>query len=116
MDVKMAAAAVAVAFLAAAAMQGLQDTVQALFLLAAVVVGLQAVQAVLQFRAAGQLQTTVQGGMEAVVPQMLWMASSVEGLLTKVVCSSLVVLGSSALERWFSVQQQQQPQAVYSQL
>jgi len=54
MDVKTIAAAVAVAVVAAAAMQGLQDTVQALFVLAAVVVGLQAVQAVLQFRAAAQ--------------------------------------------------------------
>ena len=107
MDVKMAAAAVAVAVLAAAAMQVLQDTVQALFLLAAVVVGLQAVQAVLQFRAAGQLQLTVQGGMEAVLPQVQWMAQFVEGVLAKAVCSSLVVLGNRALERWFSVQQQQ---------
>ena len=89
MDMKSTAAAVAVAFVAAAAMQGLQDTVQALFVLAAVAVGLQAVQAVLQFRVAAQLQSTVQGGMESLLPQMQWMSHSVEGVLTKVVCSSL---------------------------
>jgi hypothetical protein len=47
------------------------------------------------------------------------MAHSVGGLLTRVVCSSLVVLCSRALERWLSVQQQQQqqqPQAVHSKL
>ena len=89
MDMKSTAAAVAVCLVAAAAMQGLQDTVQALFVLAAVAVALQAVQAVLQFRAAAQLQSTVQGGMESLLPQMQWMSHSVEGVLTKVVCSSL---------------------------
>jgi len=89
MDMKSTAAAVAVCMVAAAAMQGLQDTVRALFVLAAVAVGLQAVQAVLQFRAAAQLQSTVQGGMESLLPQMPWMSHFVEGVLTKVVCSSL---------------------------
>ena len=118
MDLTMVAGASAMALLAAVAVQG---TLQALCLLAAVVVCLQAVQVVLQWQhhqqalvesqlhvrasaelagqlqeaigivgqTVGGLQTSVQDTMQAVFHKVQWVADSVDGILTKVVCSRL---------------------------
>jgi len=106
-----------VCMLAAAAVLaavGMQGTVQALCMLAVVAVCLQAMQVVLHWqhrmeaqhenRAAQHLvkglqtsvhddmqalQTSVHDHMQTLVKRMEWLAHSVDGVLTKVICSRL---------------------------
>ena len=95
-----------VCMLAAAAVLaavGMQGTVQALCMLAVVAVCLQAMQVVLHWqhrmeaqhenRAAQHLvkglQTSVHDHMQTLVKKMEWLAHSVDGVLTKVICSRL---------------------------
>ena len=111
MDLKMPGVVVELAVLAAVGMQG---TVQAMCMLAAVAVCLQAMQVVVQWqhrveaqyesRAAQHLvsglqtsmhddmqtlQTSVHDHMETLVKKVEWVAHSVDGVLTKVICSRL---------------------------
>ena len=100
MDLKMPGVVVALAVLAAVGMQG---TVQAMCMLAAVAVCLQAMQVVLQWqhrmeaqqesRAAQHLvsglQTSVHDHMQTLVKKVEWLAHSGDGVLTKVICSRL---------------------------